>query len=127
MATAAHSMESRIDAANAHSAGAAQRLVLARRMAGACFPRPFAARDPIALSDAQLAALRGAADSAVEKVMGMIALMIAEAEEDAAAMNDLADIIGAMDRDFFVFAEAPEKYARKAEEEFTFHYPEKYI
>jgi hypothetical protein len=49
-------------------------------------------------------AVKQALAERVEKVLGMIALMINDAEADTADMQDLLDLVSAMDDDFFATA-----------------------
>jgi hypothetical protein len=146
--------QDRLAAVNAVHSDTAMRLIEARdRMEGksarAAFSRPASRaslclldnmlgempmRNPSAhasLTDEDEADLRAQLDARVQKILGIMAIMINDAEADIAAMNDLLDIIRVMDRDFFDYANDPEtaagKEPRQLVEEFVFYYLKKYV
>lgn len=126
----------RLAAVNAVHSETAMRLVEARdrtegKCASAAFKHPasraslsllnnmigdmpvFNSASHIEFTPAMEAALKAQLDARVQAVLAIIAVMINDASAEIAEMEALLDIIRAMDREFFDFADDPEAAAGK--------------
>ena len=69
----------------------------------------------LSFSPEEEAELRSELDVQIQKVLGIMAVLINEGDAEIASMNDMLDTIRVMDETFFDFAEDPEAAARKEE------------